>query len=362
MLDLVNIEDWLAIDTKPLVIAGPCSAETEEQVMDTASQLAAIPNVKIFRAGIWKPRSRPGEFEGIGKEGLLWLQEVQKEYGLKTAIEVAEPKHVELALKHGVDILWVGARTVVNPFSMQTIVDALKGIDIPVMVKNPINPDINLWRGALERLNTADIKKLVAIHRGFSDYRESIYRNNPYWEIPIELKRNYPELPVICDPSHITGNPDYLGEISQIALNLEMKGLMIETHRNPQAALSDAFQQVTPAKLSKIIGNLQTKYPTGSPDFQQKLAGLRARIDHADHELIGNLAERFELVNEIAHHKKEHQITILQLERWKKLLENRIKKGTDKGLDKAFIQKLFDLIHTESIKRQTEIVDRKNEG
>lgn len=361
MLDILPLNKWFSFETNPLVIAGPCSAESEQQVMETASQLAKVPNVRAFRAGVWKPRSRPGEFEGIGKDGLDWLKQVQKEFGLLTATEVAEPRHIELALKYGVDILWVGARTVVNPYSIQSIVDAIQGVDVPVMVKNPINPDINLWRGALERLNRSGIKKLVAIHRGFSDYRSSMYRNNPYWEIPIELKRIYPGLPIICDPSHITGNPDYIGDISQIALNLEMNGLMIETHNNPALAQSDSFQQINPQHLTRIIESLQTKYPTGSPDFQQKLAGLRARIDHADHELLDNLGERFELVTEIADHKKEHQITILQLERWKSLLEDRINRGKKKGLDTAFIQKLFDLIHTESIRIQTNIIEEKKD-
>jgi chorismate mutase len=358
-LQILPLKDWLSDVKNPLVIAGPCSAETEDQIIRTAEQIAKIPEVKIFRSGIWKPRTRPGDFEGVGEEGLKWLQHVKKDFGLKTTVEVAEPMHVELALKYEVDILWIGARTVVNPFSVQAIADSLKGNDIPVMVKNPINPDLKLWLGAIERINAAGINKIIAIHRGFHYFENSPFRNAPMWEIPIELKRLVPKLPIITDPSHISGRAELLKSISQKALDLEMDGLMIETHYDPSCAITDAAQQITPDELRLLISNLIIREKSGDIHFQHKLEELRTEVDKIDGELLQILARRMEIIDEIGEYKKENQITILQMKRWAGIINDRLSQGTYLGLGDHFLKRLLQLIHEESIQRQTDIFTKE---
>lgn len=358
-LIIKELKSWLAIDNQPLIISGPCSAESEEQLLSTARQLAQIKAVKLFRAGVWKPRTRPNMFEGHGERALKWLQSVNRETGLKTTIEVANPKHVELALKYQIDVLWLGARTVVNPFSVQEIADSLRGVDIPVMIKNPLNPDLSLWIGAFERLNDSGITKLAAIHRGFDFFKKSAFRNAPMWEIPIELKRLYPDLPVFTDPSHISGKRSLLGEISQKALDLEMDGLMIESHYNPETALTDAKQQITPFALNKLIENLIIREKKGDIAFESKLEEFRTEIDRLDAEMIGILARRMEIIDAIGQYKKENNITILQLKRWSNILIERLENGTNMGLESEFLIKILELVHKESIARQTRIFKEK---
>ena len=358
--NIESLSDWIEKSENPLVISGPCSAESEQQMLETAKGLSAIPSVKIFRAGIWKPRTRPGSFEGVGEQGLAWLTRVKEETGLLTTTEVANPRHIESALKHSVDILWIGARTVVNPFSIQELASTLQGVDIPVMVKNPVNPDLGLWIGAIERFNLAGITKLVAVHRGFYFFDKSPFRNAPMWEIPIELKRRIPELPMICDPSHICGERERLFEISQKALDLEMDGLMIESHYDPNHALTDKLQQITPENLGKLLSGLVIRKEKGSHEFESKLEELRAEIDKIDAELIHILSKRMEIVDEIGNYKRDHNITILQLRRWSDLVQNRLERGIQSELSKEFLKRLLDIVHNESIRRQTEIYKRKN--
>ena len=360
-LNIDPLSQWIKPDHFPFVISGPCSAESEDQVMQTARALTAIPQVKIFRAGIWKPRTRPGSFEGVGAEGLQWLKRVKAETGLLTAVEVASPAHIQEALKNDVDILWIGARTVVNPFSLQDLAQELRGVDIPVMVKNPVNPDLDLWVGALERFNLAGIRKLAAVHRGFYFFDRTPYRNAPMWEIPIELKRRHPELPVICDPSHICGERSMLQETAQKALDLDMDGVMLESHIDPDRALTDPQQQVTPEMLGQIIENLQVRREQGSIEFESKLEELRSEIDKIDAELLHILSRRMDVVDEIGKYKKENNITILQLKRWSNILRDRLRTGVNLGLDRDFIQNLLEIVHTESIRRQTEIFNREEE-
>ncbi len=352
---------WLPNGDEPLVISGPCSAESEEQLLTTARQLKMIDRVKIFRAGIWKPRTRPGEFEGAGREALQWMQKVKKETGLMLTVEVASPKHIEEALEHGIDILWIGARTVVNPFSVQELSDALRGVDVPVMVKNPLTPDLKLWMGALERINKSGIDKLAAIHRGFHYFEKSPYRNAPMWEIPIELKRLAPNLPVITDISHICGSRELLQSIAQKALDLETNGLMIESHYNPAIALTDAAQQLSPADLDILLSNLIIRKRSGSIEFENILEGLRTEIDKLDGELIDLLAKRMRVVDEIGLYKKENNITILQLKRWKHIIEDRLAIGENLGLNRKFLLQLLELVHEASIQRQTDIFNNKLE-
>lgn len=354
--DIIPLTDWLPTDNFPLVISGPCSAETHEQVMATAMKLASIPQVKVFRAGIWKPRTRPSAFEGIGNVGLEWLTDVQKETGLLTAVEVARPEHVEACLKHKVDILWLGARTVVNPFSVQELSEVLQGVDIPVMVKNPLNPDISLWMGALERLNKSGICKLAAIHRGFYYYHHALYRNQPMWEVPIELQRRVPGLPVICDPSHISGRRDLLLTVSQKALDLEMVGLMIESHVDPDHALTDANQQITPEDLEVLIASLVVRQYRGNPEFETKLEVLRREIDKMDAELLDILSKRMRIVDEIGQYKKENNITILQIQRWSDIFYDRLNLGSKMGLSREFLLQFLQMVHEESIRRQEDIM------
>lgn len=356
-LKLQPLQDWLP-HQKPLLIAGPCSAETREQVMVTADKIAQHFPTAIYRAGLWKPRSRAGNFEGVGNKGLKWLQEVRDTYQLKVCTEVANVKHIEACLKANVDFLWIGARTTANPFSVQEIANALKGVDIPVMVKNPISDDLELWIGALERLHLAGINKLIAIHRGVFQPRETEFRNQPMWEMPIQLKAKLPEVPIICDPSHISGNPRLLPQIAQKALDLDMDGLMVETHINPKEAWSDAAQQVTPAQLKKIMGSLIIRNQACKTEkLSDKLEGLREQIDLLDDELIDLLARRMALSRKIGKFKKENQVTILQIRRWKKILQTQSKHGALVGFDEKFVHALFTLIHDESIKAQTEVMN-----
>jgi chorismate mutase len=322
-LNIQPLNTWITAVNQPLLIAGPCSAETEDQLVATAHLLKATGRVTALRAGIWKPRTRPGEFEGIGSIGLEWLKRAKAETGLPTAVEVATAKHVEEALAAGVDILWVGARSTANPFTVQEIADALKGVDIPVMVKNPVNPDISLWIGALERINNAGITKLAAIHRGFSSYEKSAFRNEPMWDIAIHMKTLAPHLPLICDPSHISGNRDLIGYVSQKALDLDMQGLMIESHIDPSVAWTDAKQQVTPAALAELIDHLTLRKPeTSNAQVNDKLSELRTNIDKIDDLIIQKMAERMKIAEEIGTYKKDNNITILQVNRWDEILKN----------------------------------------
>lgn len=346
--------------SSPLVIAGPCSAETEEQVLQTAREIAALKKVSIFRAGIWKPRTRPGMFEGIGSIGLEWLKKVKAETGLPTAVEVANVKHVYEALRMGVDFLWIGARTTVNPFSVQEIADALKGVDVPVLVKNPVNADLELWLGAIERIQKAGITKIGAIHRGFSTYDKSQYRNKPMWALPIELKRRMPGIPMICDPSHICGNRELLFNVSQTAIDLDYEGLMIETHCNPAVALSDAKQQITPAELGKLLDKIVVRLSSvDDRALVSSLEDLRDRIDELDNNLISLLANRMEIARSIGEYKKKNGVTILQNSRWSEILEKRTKQGTDKQLTADFVMKIFESIHQESIYHQEQVMQDK---
>jgi len=360
-LKIIPLNDWIDTNGKPLIISGPCSAEDESQMLETAMQLAKIDTVKVFRAGVWKPRTRPNEFEGVGEEGLKWLSKVKEETGLLTSVEVADISHVELALKHKVDILWIGARTVVNPFSVQAIAEALNGVDIPVMIKNPVNPDLKLWMGAIERINSTGINRIIAIHRGFHYFEKSPFRNAPMWEIPIELKRAAPRLPIIVDPSHICGTRDLLESVSQKALDLEMDGLMIESHFDPENALTDAAQQITPHELKEMLDNLVVRQEKGNLDFQHKLEELRTEIDKLDGELLQILSKRMEIIDEIGEYKRENDITILQMKRWAGIIKDRLAIGTHMGLDSVFLKKLLTLIHKESIHRQEEIFRRKEQ-
>ena len=339
---------------RPMIIAGPCSAESREQVLKTASELAAR-GVKIFRAGIWKPRTKPGGFEGIGVEGLPWMKQVKQETGMLVATEVATPAHVFEALKAGIDILWIGARTAANPFAMQEIADALKGVDIPVLVKNPVNPDLELWIGALERINQAGLKRLAAIHRGFSAYDKRIYRNLPQWHIPIELRRRIPNLPILCDPSHIGGKRELVAPLCQQAMDLGFDGLIVESHCNPDCAWSDAAQQVTPDILDYILNLLVIRETNQSTE---NLNELRKQIDECDDDLIQVLAKRMRVAREIGTYKKEHGMTILQTGRYNEILEKRGSQGALCGMDADFIKKVFEAIHEESVRQQMEIINK----
>ncbi len=346
---------------KPLLIAGPCSAESFEQLDLTFSALAKYDNVSIFRAGVWKPRSRPDSFQGRGKNALPWLQEMQEKYKTPIAVEVAEPEHVEQVLKHDINIVWIGARTVSNPFSTQKLAEAIAGTKLSVMVKNPAYPDIELWTGALERIIDAGVDSLAAIHRGFFPFQKTEMRNTPKWEIPIEFKRRFPEIPMICDPSHIAGNVNYIADISQRAFDLNFEGLMIEVHHNPQKALSDAKQQLKPKQFFKIINNLnyRTGFIDDYPEFVNLIEDIREKIDVVDSQLLELLAHRMNYVDEIGKYKKENNIAILQLKRWGRILESRLEQAKEYGLSEDFIRQLLEMIHKESINRQTEIMKRR---
>ena len=339
---------------RPMVMAGPCSAETEEQVMETARQLSET-GIKIFRAGIWKPRTKPGGFEGIGGKGLPWLQRVQKEYGMLVATEVANKAHVEAALNAGVDILWIGARTSANPFAVQEIADALKGVDVPVLVKNPVNPDLELWIGALERINNAGIKRLGAIHRGFSSYDKRIYRNLPMWHIAIELHRRIPALPMLCDPSHIGGKRELVAPLCQQAMDLGFDGLIIESHCKPDEAWSDAGQQVTPEVLDFILDRLVVRSTTQSTE---SLHALRFQIDECDNNILDILAKRMRISREIAVYKREHNMTVVQASRYNEILDKRVAQGLLCGMSSDFVKTIFEAIHEESVHQQLDVINK----
>ena len=341
---------------RPVVMAGPCSAETEEQVMQTARALAQK-GCHIFRAGAWKPRTKPGGFEGNGKTALPWLEQVKAETGMLIATEVATPEHVELCLKHNIDILWIGARTSANPFAMQALADCMRGLDLPVLVKNPVNPDLPLWIGALERLQRAGIKNLGVIHRGFSTYEKTKYRNIPEWQLVIELQNKFPNLPIICDPSHITGKRDLIFDVSQTALDLNFEGLMIETHCNPDAAWSDAAQQVTPQRLVEIMNDLRIRKTSASEeDYVSQLGNLRSRIDIIDEQLLDLLKKRMDIADEIGGLKKTNNVAILQNTRWHEILGKVILEGEQRNLSEEFVIQVFKAIHQESINRQERVV------
>jgi chorismate mutase len=351
----------LAQKGQPLIIAGPCSAESEEQVLTVARALKAAGQADMYRAGIWKPRTKPGGFEGRGSAALPWLQAAKAETGLPMAIEVATPKHVEEALKHDIDVLWIGARTTVNPFAVQELADALAGTNKPVMVKNPVNPDLALWIGAIERLERAGITDIAAIHRGFSTFAPSRYRNAPTWAIPIELKTRRPDLVLINDPSHIGGSRDLLLPIAQKALDLDYDGLIIETHPYPDHALSDAAQQVTPARLQQILSELNYRYRSSdNADYLNKAEELRQKMDTADHEILEMLARRMALIQELAEYKKENNVKILQLERWQDIFKTRPEWGRKLNINDKFVGELYKLIHIESIRLQTEVLNGRS--
>ncbi len=330
------------------LIAGPCSAETREQVLETAREVADIENLSYFRAGIWKPRTAPGSFEGIGVEGLKWMNEAKEQYGVKLITEVATPEHVDACLAHNLDALWIGARTTVNPFYIQQIADSLKGIDIPVYIKNPISPDVGLWMGAIERFKLAGISNVSVIHRGFYSYTKGVFRNPPMWEIPIKLKTEFPDLQIICDPSHIAGDSDLIEGVSKFAVQLGMDGLMIETHPNPPKAWSDAKQQVTPAHLKRIVNAINAN-ETNKDIKQEELEVLRNQINISDDEMLKEIAQRMKIVEEIATFKKGKSATVFQLERWKIVLEDSKKRAKELGLNEQFVEDLMNLIHKESL-------------
>jgi len=352
-----NLRSWLnKMELKhPLVIAGPCSAESESQVLKIAHQLNNT-DATIFRAGIWKPRTRPGNFEGVGKIGLKWLKKVKDETGLLTATEVANPTHAELAIKNEVDIIWIGARSTVSPFIVQEIAEALKGTKKVVLVKNPVNPDLSLWLGAVERLYSSNIDNIGVIHRGFSNYEKTRYRNNPEWQIPIDLQNQFPDLPLLIDPSHIAGRRDIIFDLCQRALDLNFDGFMIETHHQPDDAWSDAQQQITPEKLKQITTNLKIRDEEGNAiEYQNKLANLRTQIDVVDHKLTETLGKRMKIADKIGVLKKDNNVAILQNKRWNEILEKMILEGKENGLSKEFILKIYKAIHQESINHQNKL-------
>ena len=361
-LEIIPMYEWgMFTEPKPSVVAGPCSAESEEQVMETAKGLKEM-GINVFRAGIWKPRTHPGCFEGVGAVGLKWLQRVQEEYGLKVATEVAGEKHVAECLKHGVDMVWLGARTTANPFLVQEIADALKGTDIPVLVKNPVNADLDLWIGALERLSRAGIKKLGVIHRGFSTFDKIKYRNDPQWQVAIELRSRYPELPFFVDPSHMGGSRDYIQEISQRSLDLGFEGLMIESHCNPAVALSDAKQQLTPDELSDLLYNqvVVRDKDSDAPQWKENIDQLRAKIDVIDENIVYALGSRMNISRKIGEYKKENNIAIIQTARWDKVFSKVLEKGKEYGLSEKFLSDVFTAIHEASVEVQNEIISRKD--
>ena len=352
------LSEWEFNFTHPLVIAGPCSVETPEQVAQTAIRLKKN-GAQMLRGGIWKPRTRPDTFQGIGRQGLLWLKDAGEYAGLHTCVEVASPKHVEDALASGIDVLWIGARTTVNPFLVQEIADALTGVNVPVLIKNPINPEVELWLGAIERISRAGIKRIAAIHRGFSTFEKTIYRNPPNWEIPIELRRRIPDLPLLCDPSHICGSRQMIASVCQTALDLSYDGLMIESHANPDQAWSDNEQQLTPEEVGKLLAALVLrKITVDDVVFNSLLEKLRHRIDQIDAEILGKMAERMNVAREIGLYKKEHNMTILQVKRWEEILRTRTKLGVEQELTPEFVAKMYELIHNESIHHQTQVMNK----
>ena len=351
MFESFDIGRWFCSPDTLLVISGPCSVESREQLLATAGELYATGKAHVLRGGIWKPRTRPDSFEGVGEEGLIWMMEARERFGMPVMIEVALPEHVELALKYGVDMLWIGARTVVNPFSVQELANTLRGTDIPVFVKNPIAPDVSLWLGAFERLASAGITRLGGIHRGFSSLDNSPYRNAPLWEIPIELHRLRPDIPIITDISHICGRRDILREVAQKALDVTTDGFMVETHCNPDAALTDANQQMTPAELHVLLDTLVER-SKNSVSNEEHLSRLRNQIDSIDDELLSLIAKRMKVSEEIGSFKKEQNMAVLQMDRWKTVLNDRIMKGESLGLNAESVKGIFDIIHKDSIERQ----------
>jgi chorismate mutase len=359
-LEINPIKEWLPHIDNPLLISGPCSLESEEQALETAKLLAQDHRVFVYRGGVWKPRTRPGSFEGVGSIGLKWLQMVKKETGLPVGTEVANAQHTEEALNAGLDVLWIGARSTASPFVVQEIADVVKGSNAVIMVKNPVNPDVQLWMGAVERIHQAGIKNIVAIHRGFTPFRETKYRNYPNWKTVFELRRLLPNLPIICDPSHIAGKREYLFEISQKAFDMGMEGLMIESHRDPSCAMSDAAQQLTPADLGKLLDRLVIRHENANnPDFESQLDVLRNRIDALDSELLEILASRVEIVKQIGQYKKDNNVTALQINRWTQLMDNRVSLGKKLDINETFVKILFQLIHEDSVRMQTEIMDQE---
>lgn len=362
-LEIIPISEWgMFTLPRPSVVAGPCSAESEEQIMETARGLKEL-GINVFRAGIWKPRTHPGCFEGIGVEGLQWLQRVKKELGMKVATEVASEKHVFECLKYGVDMVWLGARTTVNPFLVQEIADALKGTDIPVLVKNPVNPDLDLWIGALERLNRAGIKKLGVIHRGFSTVQKIKYRNAPEWQVAIELRSRFPELAFFCDPSHLGGHKDYIQEVSQRALDLGLDGLMIESHCNPSVALSDAKQQLVPEEVRSLLYDqlIVRDADSDSPEWKENIDHLRAKIDIIDENLLYTFGSRMKISRQIGEYKKENNVAILQTARWDSILAKVVEAGAEYGLSEKFVTTVFNAIHEASVEVQNRIISGEKE-
>jgi chorismate mutase len=359
-LDINPIKSWLPNIDNPLLISGPCSLESEKQAMDTAKLLAKDKRVFVYRGGVWKPRTRPGSFEGVGSIGLKWLQQVREETGLPVGTEVANAQHTEEALKAGLDVLWIGARSTASPFVVQEIADVVKGTDAVIMIKNPVNPDAQLWMGAVERIYQAGIKNIVAIHRGFTPFSETKYRNYPNWQTVIELRRMMPNLPIICDPSHIAGKREYLFEISQKAFDMGLEGLMLESHIDPSCAMSDAEQQLTPADLGKLLDRLVIRHENANnPDFENQLDVLRNRIDAIDSELLETLSSRVAIVKKIGQYKKDNNVTALQINRWTKLMDDRVSLGKKLELNETFVKILFQLIHEDSVRMQTEIMDEE---
>lgn len=349
--DIMPIMNWLSLYKGRLIVAGPCSVESHHQLLATAQGLSQTGRVTVLRAGLWKPRSRPGKFEGVGARAFPWLKEIKEKTGMQIAVEAAMPEHATLCLEHGVDMIWLGARTTVNPFMVQEIADAIKGSGIPVMIKNPVSPDVRLWVGAIERVHLAGSNKIIAIHRGFHNHEQSIYRNIPLWEIPMQLKRELPGLPVICDPSHIAGNRKWVKEVAQIAFSRELDGLMIETHHKPEEALTDAHQQITPAELTQILDDLFDESET--PAQAATLKSLRNRIDEQDYQILELLAKRMRLVKEVGTLKKALGEDVVQPGRQQKLLDDREQKGSMLNLNKPFIRKIMQLVHEESVNIQS---------
>jgi chorismate mutase len=358
-MEFPSLKSWFAgAENYPFIIAGPCSAEREDQVISIAKFLHSTGKVNIFRAGVWKPRTRPGTFNGVGVKALKWLQRVQEECNLRVAVEVASTRHIEACLKHGIDVLWLGARTVSNPFSVEEISEALRGVDIPVLIKNPLNPDIDLWQGAVERIYAAGITRIAAVHRGFSPFERTLYRNMPKWEIPIELRQRMQNLPLICDPSHISGRADLVPGISQKALDLTMDGLMIEVHSNPSEALSDSAQQLNFVQFRELMASLIIRRPTiDDKGFLNQLEELRNQIDSIDFQLIELVASRMEISEKMGEYKFKNNVTVLQMERWLEILRTRTEHGTLRAMEPAFIERLMTLLHQESIRIQTAILN-----
>lgn len=362
-LECIPVSEWGFFTLpRPMIIAGPCSAETEEQVLSTAKGLREL-GINVFRAGIWKPRTHPGSFEGIGVPGLRWLQQVKKECGMKVATEVASERHVFECIKYGVDMVWLGARTTANPFLVQEIAEALRGTDIPVLVKNPVNPDLDLWIGALERLNREGVKKLGVIHRGFSSSQKIVYRNDPGWKMAIEFRTRFPQIPFFADPSHMAGSRDYILELSQKALDLGLDGLMIESHCNPDCALSDSKQQMTPGQLHALLGRIVVRdNDSDSLEYKEGIDHLRAQIDVIDENLLYILQSRMNISRKIGEYKRDHNIAILQASRWDEVLDGMVKNGARYGLGESFIKAVFNAIHEASVQTQNEILADARKG